>query len=41
MGSSYTEVLVEAFDAIMKLERGFHAVLSACAGDVRHLNNWP
>jgi hypothetical protein len=35
--SSYTEEEVKAFDAIMKLERGFNTVLSACAGDVRHL----
>ena len=37
--SSYTEEEVKAFDAIMKLERGFNAILSACADDVRHLSS--
>jgi len=33
----YTEEEMKAFSSIMKLERGFRTIISACSGDVRHL----
>jgi hypothetical protein len=33
----YTEEEIKAFSSIMKLERGFRAIVSACSGDVRHI----
>jgi len=34
---SYTDMEIEAFKSIMRLERGFRTIVSACTGDVRHL----
>jgi len=28
---------MNAFNSIMKLERGFRTIVSACTGDVRHI----
>lgn len=33
----YTDEEIEAFKSIMRLERGFRTIVSACTGDVRHL----
>ena len=33
----YTDQEIEAFKSIMRLERGFRTIVSACTGDVRHL----
>jgi hypothetical protein len=33
----YTDEENEAFKSIMRLERGFRTIVSACTGDVRHL----
>ena len=34
---SYTDMEIAAFKSIMRLERGFRTIVSACTGDIRYL----